>query len=132
MNFLPISSAALAAEAPFDRSATAAAQALTSAARTISTQLEQGRIVTVEQLLCEGAYAAFLAGDLAAHDRIVREHLSGLMQRVDAVLLAQASMARVVETISESDRPVPVLSSPRSAMEKLAAVVSGKAMRAKS
>jgi len=50
MNFLPISLAAPAADVPFARSAADAAQALTSAARTISTHLEQGRIVDAQSL----------------------------------------------------------------------------------
>ena len=50
MNFLPISSAALAADALYARSAADAAQALTSAARIISTHLEQGRIVDAQSL----------------------------------------------------------------------------------
>jgi hypothetical protein len=41
------------------------------------------------------------------------------MTRNDVVLLAQASMARVAETIPAKDQIVPVLSSPRLALERL-------------
>ncbi len=79
----------------------------------------QGRSVQVESMLCEGAYAALFAGDTAAHDRIVSEALRGLMRRNDVVILAQASMARVAAAIPPSEQRVPILSSPRLAVEKL-------------
>jgi aspartate/glutamate racemase len=75
-----------------------------------------GRQVTVDALLCEGAYDALFAGDVETHDRIVRDALKGLMARNDVVVLAQASMARVADTIPGDERGVPVLSSPRPAM----------------
>ena len=77
-----------------------------------------GREVTVDPLLCEGAFDALSAGDAETHDRIVRAALEGLMARNDVVVLAQASMARVADTIPASERIVPVLSSPRLAMER--------------
>lgn len=83
-----------------------------------------GRGVTVESVLCEGAYDAFFAGDLARHDRIVQEHLRDLMERVDVVLLAQASMARVADALSAGEGGAPVLSSPRPAVEHLAAMLN--------
>jgi Asp/Glu/hydantoin racemase len=96
---------------------------------TPSTQLvediarETGREVEVVSVLCEGAYPAWLSGDREKHDRIVRRHLLELMERVEVVCLAQASMSRIVETLGESEKTVPVLSSPRPAMERLAAVL---------
>lgn len=81
---------------------------------------ELGRQVEVESVLCAGAYDAFFAGDLPRHDHIVREHLRGLMQKVEVVLLAQVSMARVAEAMEEKDRIVPILSTPRPALEHLA------------
>jgi len=77
-----------------------------------------GRAVAVEAALAPGAYAALSAGDPQTHDCIVRETLQGLMARNDVVILAQASMARVVETIPQAELVVPVLSSPRPAMER--------------
>jgi hypothetical protein len=46
------------------------------------------------------------------------------MDRNDVVILAQASMARVVEGISPDDAKVPILSSPRLAMKRLAEVLN--------
>ena len=63
-----------------------------------------GRSVDVESVLCQGAHAAMLSGDMQTHDRIVRQAVTDLMPRSDVVLLAQASMARVADSIPESER----------------------------
>ncbi len=81
---------------------------------------DMGREVEVVAALCEGAFPAWLAGDREKHDRIVRDHLLDLMDRVQVVCLAQVSMSRIVETLDEAQMTVPVLSSPRPAMETLA------------
>lgn len=73
--------------------------------------------------LCEGAFEAVSSGDAATHDRIVSENLVSLMDEVDVIVLAQASMARVVESIPADDRRVPILSSPRLAVEQAASVL---------
>jgi len=57
--------------------------------------------------LCEGAFEAVSSGDAATHDRIVSQNLVALMDAVDVVVLAQASMARVVVSIPADNRRVP-------------------------
>lgn len=86
-----------------------------------------GKKVKVESVLCEGAYTLLLSGDTASHDRIVRDYLQGLIQRCDVVILAQASMARVADAIPPSERRVPILTSPRLAVERAARVMAGAA-----
>lgn len=99
---------------------------LTPSAELLRRQAERrGRNVSVEAVLCEGAYEALLAGDPAKHDEIVKASLLGLMDRSDAVVLAQASMTRIVETLSPQERRTPILSSPRPAMRRLAEVLEG-------
>jgi len=83
-----------------------------------------GKDVQVLSQLCEGAFDAVIAGDTATHDGLVRQGLRNLMNEVDVVVLAQASMARVVETLPEEERTVPVLSSPRLAVQFLAQVMA--------
>jgi Asp/Glu/hydantoin racemase len=68
----------------------------------------------VEEALCEGAFQAVLAGDTETHDRAVSQALTELAERVDLVVLAQASMARVVQQMPKVK--VPVLSSPELAV----------------
>ena len=87
---------------------------------------ELGRSVEVAPVLCEGAYDAFLAGERERADGIVLDRLRDLMNRVDVVLLAQASMARVAEGLAAEERTVPVLSSPRPAVERLAEILAGR------
>lgn len=81
-----------------------------------------GRDVEVIARVCEGAFDAVKRGDTERHDALVREGLVELMDEVDVVVLAQASMARVADQLSDGERRVPVLSSPRPAMETVAAL----------
>jgi glutamate racemase len=55
-----------------------------------------GKEIAIEPLLVEGALAALLGGDGATHDCLVRDAVESLAERVDVVVLAQASMARVM------------------------------------
>lgn len=75
--------------------------------------------VEVESVLCEGAFQALEKGSLSEHDRIVRERLADLGARVDVVVLAQASMARVIDEKREGMRQAPILSSPRLGVQRL-------------
>ena len=69
--------------------------------------------------MCDGAFDALSAGDRERHDELVRAGLRELIADVDVVVLAQASMARVVETLPD-ESPVPILSSPRLGMQRVA------------
>lgn len=91
-----------------------------------STAARLGKAVTVERQLCTGAFDALLAGDGAGHDEIVAAHLAELAGRVDLIVLAQVSMARAADGLG-SRIPVPVLSSPRLGLERLAAVLADMA-----
>lgn len=84
-----------------------------------------GREVEVEAIVCEGAFDALGRGDAEAHDRIVLDGLRRLMERVDVVVLAQASMARVVGRLPKAELRVPVLTSPRPGVERLRDVLKG-------
>ncbi len=89
------------------------------------TALRLGETRDIEAVLCRGAYEAVASGDAAAHDRIVAAHLTALAARVDVVVLAQASMARVVRQMPPGQTPVPVLSSPRAAVERAREILAG-------
>lgn len=77
-----------------------------------------GRPVRVVPQLCEGAFEALGRGDTARHDELVAEGLRRLAGAVDAIVLAQASMARVADALPPEERPVPILTSPRSGVER--------------
>jgi Asp/Glu/hydantoin racemase len=70
--------------------------------------------------LCAGAFEAVISGDGATHDKIVAAGILELTGQVDVITLAQASMARVVGSLPADKITVPVLSSPRLAIEHLA------------
>jgi len=89
----------------------------------------RGRSVVAESVLCAGAYEAFLAGKRDEYDRIVMAHLRDVMAKVEVVLLAQASMARVVDLLGDDEKAVPILSSPRPAIVRLAQVLDARASK---
>ena len=80
-----------------------------------------GKEIELTSVLCEGAFEALMSGDAARHDALVAAALKELATNVDVVLLAQASMARVVDTLAPADRTVPILASPGIAIRHLAA-----------
>ena len=82
-----------------------------------------GRQVELVSRLCAGAFDALMSGDAARHDAMVASALKELSQGVEVIVLAQASMARVVEGLAEADRRVPILASPALAVEYLATVL---------
>ena len=79
-----------------------------------------GRTVELSARLCDGAFDALMSGNAARHDALVAAALRDLSNQVDVIALAQASMARVVDTLDEADRRVPILASPPLAIEHLA------------
>ena len=81
--------------------------------------LQVDKEITCELVLVEGAFAALMNGNSEEHDRLVRPAVLELSERVDVIMLAQASMARVLEVISDNERRVPILSSPHLALEQV-------------
>lgn len=74
--------------------------------------LEAGKEIEIMPTLMSEAFTALLAGDHATHDRIVSAGLSEALSKADVVILAQASMARVMDGMEKP--AVPVLTSPES------------------
>ncbi|OUJ75440.1 aspartate/glutamate racemase family protein [Hymenobacter crusticola] len=79
-----------------------------------------GKDIELVSVLCEGAFDALMSGDAATHDAMVAGALKDLVTKVDVVVLAQASMARVVDTLDPADKQVPILASPAIAVQHLA------------
>lgn len=82
-----------------------------------------GKEIELTSRLCDGAFDALMSGDAARHDALVAAALRELVTQVDVIALAQASMARVVDTLAESDRRIPILASPPLAVDYLATVL---------
>jgi Asp/Glu/hydantoin racemase len=99
-------------------------------AATLSTTLEStvrllqkkasqaGKQVEFRSVLVGEAYQRLMAGDKEGHDEILSASLRDLSASTDVVVLAQASMARVLGRIPEQDREK-FLSSPRLGMERV-------------
>ena len=73
--------------------------------------------VEVVPCLAEGALAALVAGDAAAHDRLAAEAAAAL-KGCDAVLLGQFSLARAAPLV-EAATGLPAVTTPGSAVRKL-------------
>lgn len=75
------------------------------------------REIDVVPALCAGALEAVLAGDTRRHDAMLMESLDRLRRDVDVVVLAQASMIRVIDQMQLNGGP-PILSSPELALRQ--------------
>jgi Asp/Glu/hydantoin racemase len=82
-----------------------------------------GKQIQLLSRLCEGAFDALMAGDGARHDLLVSAALKELGAEVDVIVLAQASMARVVDNLAPEHKRVPILASPPIAIDYLASVL---------
>jgi Asp/Glu/hydantoin racemase len=80
---------------------------------------EAGKDVQLVECLCEGAFDAVIAGDTETHDALVSRAMVDRLGDVDVIVLAQASMARVIERLPPGALAAPVLSSPALAMDYL-------------
>jgi Asp/Glu/hydantoin racemase len=82
-----------------------------------------GKTIELETVLCEGAFDALMSGDTATHDAMVAKALRELSAKTDVIVLAQASMARVADSLSPEDKKVPILASPGIAIQHIASVL---------
>lgn len=74
---------------------------------------DRGITIKLNRGLVAGAFEELMKGNTSIHDRMVKEKLMLLAGESDTIVLAQASMARVIETIDPDEVTIPVLSSPR-------------------
>ena len=82
-----------------------------------------GKEIELTSRLCEGAFDALMGGNPEIHDEKVATALKELARDMDVILLAQASMARVVDQLSEEDKKVPIITSPDLAVQYLAGIL---------
>lgn len=78
-----------------------------------------GKEIELSSKLCEGAFEALMGGNPEKHDEMVAKALMELSAEVDVIVLAQASMSRVVDSLPESARRIPILASPVLAIQHL-------------
>lgn len=85
---------------------------------------EAGRQVEVKTRLCVGAWDLLAKGDIQRHDQMVLEAIGQMAKEVDVVLMAQASMVRILPQVG--DVGAPVLSSPKLGVERVKQTLKGK------
>ena len=84
---------------------------------------QAGIQVTTETYMVEGALGYLLKGNTDYHDVLVERAVLEISGRVDVVVLAQATMARVLDAHLHNTVHVPVLSSPHLALRQVAALL---------
>ena len=84
---------------------------------------DAGRDVEVTATVVDGAFERATHGDPDGHDQLVHGALEALLGDSEVVVLAQASMARAAGTLIDNPGSVPILTSPRLAMEQVAQMI---------
>ena len=79
--------------------------------------------IQIQPVLVEGAFQILMNGNRQQHDRMVAEAAQKLSANVDLVVLAQASMTRLVPILAQ-ETGLRILSSPRLAIEYTAKVLN--------
>jgi Asp/Glu/hydantoin racemase len=85
-----------------------------------------GKEIMLNAHLCDGAFDALMQGNATLHDTMVANALNELAVHCDVILLAQASMARVLLQPETSKISIPVLASPELAIQALAKYLNGE------
>lgn len=79
----------------------------------------KGKKIEIRTALCEDALKFLLSGDTALHDRLLSQEIQNMSQKmVDVIVLAQASMERIVP-IMKNQIGIPLLTSPRLGVTRL-------------
>ena len=73
---------------------------------------DRGIEIELTRGLASGAFAALQAGDGERHDELVRDAFRAVLGRVNVVVLAQASMGRVIDSLGDEAAGTPILVSP--------------------
>ncbi len=79
---------------------------------------QQGKEIVLDSSLCEIARQFLDEGNPEGHDRILRKEIEEALQKFDYVVLAQASMGRVLDNL-DVERRKSVLTSPALAVEHI-------------
>lgn len=80
------------------------------------------KYINFETALISTAFEKLTAGDQKEHDRLLLEGLKDLVNEVDCVVLAQASMARVVSELSHNQQKK-FLTSPESGIKRVKSIL---------
>lgn len=84
---------------------------------------KNGKEITVTTVLNQEAFLARLSGDVEKHDQLVSASIKELSKKVEAIVLAQATMADLGAK-AQKITDIPILTSPRLAIEKIKATLN--------
>ena len=84
---------------------------------------EIGKSIEIKMQLVDQALDLLLQGKGQEHDQLVKSAILRLSNNVDLVILAQASMARVMDVIPDKERNIPILSSPYLALQQIRSLI---------
>lgn len=85
---------------------------------------QTGNHIEINIQMVKHALDLLLNGKNQEHDQLVKSTILDLSDRVDVIVLAQASMARVLDVIPTETRKVPILSSPYLALQQIKELIS--------
>jgi len=83
-----------------------------------------GSKIKITRTVCPGAFEELMRGNASKHDQMVLNCVSKLSEKVDIIVFAQGSMARLVSSLSE-DLAARVLTSPKSGIMEVKRVLYG-------
>lgn len=83
---------------------------------------EKGKVVSIKTTLCPGAFEKLMNGNAKKHDEIVLKGIKKLADKVEVVVLAQGSMARLTSNLNRN-LASRVLTSPRSGVMEVKRVL---------
>ena len=63
---------------------------------------ESSRVVKIERTICPGAFEELMSGNAKKHDEIVLKGIKEMAGKVEIVVLAQGSMARLASSLDEN------------------------------
>ncbi len=86
---------------------------------------EAGKEIKIKKTLCPGAFEELMNGNPEKHDAIILKGIKDLADKVDIVVLAQGSMARLVKTL-DNHLAGKVLSSPMSGVLEVKSILDAK------
>ena len=87
---------------------------------------EKNKNILIKTYLYEEALKALLAGKNDEHDKIILEKISEVSKEVDVIVLAQASLERLLPKIDKKAIKIDVLSSPRMAVDNIKKILETK------
>ena len=87
---------------------------------------ETGKKITVVEGLAKGAFEALMSGKAEEHDALILQTAKDIAGQVDVIVLAQGSMAKMQDKLSQATGK-PVLSSPRLGVQEVRDILKGAA-----